>query len=315
MEGLARQSWQPAREKERLMTLRRFNNGFRCHAEQGLSASVIARSFGGAGEPNASGWYQCRCPCHDDHKHSLSLKNTPFGIALKCFAGCPPAAIKDAIRETGKGPLPPRMPQPEVPKMDLRAIAERIWSESSLDALLETYLRESRRIALPVPPTLRCHPGLFHQESGTYGPAMVALVQDVTGASVGIHRTWLAADGSGKAAVSPVRKALCPTSGHAVRFGEPGDLLLLGEGVESTLSAIELLEVSAGWATLSTSGLMSVQLPEHIRGVVIAADNDPAGIKAAESLERRLQREGRAVKIVKPGAEKDFNDLLQVVRS
>jgi hypothetical protein len=299
------------------MTLRRFNNGFRCHGEQGLSASAIARSFGGVGEPNASGWYQCRCPCHDDHKHSLSLKNTPFGIALKCFAGCPPATIKEAVREVAKGPLPPWSPQIEVPKLDLRAIAARIWSESSqsVGTPVETYLRESRRLTLPIPPTLRFHPGLFHQESGTFGPTMVALVQDVAGTSVGIHRTWLAADGSGKANLSPARKALCPTSGHAVQFGEPGDLVLLGEGLESTLSAVELLEVSAGWATLSTSGLTSVQLPEHIRGVVIAADNDSAGIKAAESLQRRLQREGRAVKVVEPGAEKDFNDLLKVGRS
>jgi hypothetical protein len=144
---------------------------------------------------------------------------------------------------------------------------------------------------------------------------MVALVQDVAGTSVGIHRTWLAVDGSGKANLTPARKALCPTSGHAVQFGDSGDLVLLGEGLESTLSAVELLEVSVGWATLSISGLMSVQLPEHIRGVVIAADNDPAGVKAAESLERRLQCEGRAVKVVKPGEEKDFNDLLKAVRS
>jgi hypothetical protein len=296
---------------------RRFDNGFRYRRQQEVLASQLAKAFGGASEPNASGWYQCHCPCHDDTRFSLSLKDTPNGIALKCFAGCSPAAIKDVIREITKGPLPPRLPQPEVPKVDLGAIAMRIWSESRLPVgtPVEAYLREGRRITLPIPPSLRFHPRLFHQESGTFGPAMVALVQDVTGNPVGIHRTWIAVDGAGKANLSPVRKSLCPTAGHAVRLGTAGPSLLLAEGVETTLAAVEVVGTPDGWATLSTAGMAAVRLPEHIREVVIAADNDAPGMKAAESLRYRLRREGREAIIAAPESEKDFNDLLKAVRS
>jgi len=91
----------------------------------------------------------------------------------------------------------------------------------------------------------------------------------------------------------------------------------VGEGVESVLSAIQVLG-EGGYALLGTSGLRNIVLPEvyRYRRVIIAADNDAsgAGQKAACEAARRLV-EGQGfldVRIVAPPkAGSDFNDRLR----
>ena len=68
-------------------------------------------------------------------------------------------------------------------------------------------------------------------------PAMIAAVTDLSGAITGAHRTWLAPDGVGKAAVDTPRRAMGGLLGHAVRFGAPCEVMAAGEGIE-TMSSI-----------------------------------------------------------------------------
>eukprot|EP01037_Dinobryon_pediforme_P019308 gene19308-19708_t len=56
----------------------------------------------------------------------------------------------------------------------------------------------------------------------------------------GVHRTWLAPDGSDKAPIDTPRKAMGDLLGHAVRFGVPGEVMAAGEGIESVLSIREV---------------------------------------------------------------------------
>jgi hypothetical protein len=282
------------------------------------SAAQVAVLFGGSGQANAAGWFQCRCPGHDDHQFSLSLKDTPRGVVLKCFAGCDPAVVKQAIRETVQGQLLLHVPNPEAKstKTDLAKIAARIWYESQpiLGTVAERYLR-GRGITLALPNTLRFHPHLYHKESNTYASALVALVQDAHGAPTGVHRTWISADGSGKANLEPVRKALSATTGHAVHLGEPNNQLLVAEGVETTLSAVQLWGTSdfAGWAALSAPGLAALIVPQSVTRVLIASDDDAAGRDAAGKLFDRIMREhARRLAIIGYPQDglNDFNDLL-----
>ena len=56
-----------------------------------MNAAEIARNLHGRKMP--SGW-MARCPAHDDHDPSLSLKDADNGrILVKCHAGCPQAAV------------------------------------------------------------------------------------------------------------------------------------------------------------------------------------------------------------------------------
>jgi hypothetical protein len=140
---------------------------------------------------------------------------------------------------------------------------------------------------------------------------MIALVQHgITGASVAVHRTFLARDGNGKADVEPARMALGPIGGGAVRLAEATSTLVLAEGIEDALSVMQATGLPA-WAALGTAGLRVIALPEQIRDVIVAADNDEPGIKAANECARRLAAEGRSVRIAMPRG-KDFNADLRL---
>jgi hypothetical protein len=174
--------------------------------------------------------------------------------------------------------------------------------------LVATYLA-SRGLRLPAPLTLRFHAGLKHPTGGVW-PAMVARVshgEDDT--PVAVHRTFLARKGGGKAPVDPPKMMLGPCRGGAVRLGAPGDLLMVGEGIETCLSAMQATG-HAAWATLSTSGLRTLSLPHAISEVIVLADGDAAGEKAARDCALRWSREGRRVRIARAPLGADFNDLL-----
>ena len=198
---------------------------------------------------------------------------------------------------------------------DTTAAARRVWDATKplAGTLAETYLHARGVGYVAIAPSLRFSPALWHREAGQSFPAIVAGIQDVHGAFRGGHRIWLAPDGSDKANVDPVKKSLGSTAGGAVRLGEPErGRLLVGEGIETTAAAMGLFDLP-GWAAIGTGGLTAIELPEHVRDVVIAADRDAGGLQAAAALARRLEAEGRDVEIRLP-RKGDFNDVLREIR-
>jgi hypothetical protein len=173
---------------------------------------------------------------------------------------------------------------------------------------VEKYLR-GRRITLPIPTTLRHHPNLLYKPTGQYFHALVAAVQDPGGEIVAIHRIYLLSDGR-RPPVVEQKMSLGPCKGNAVRLGPVKDRLLLAEGIESALSAMQLAGFSA-WASIGTGGLSNLYLPSHITEVLIAADGDVAGRKAAQDAAERWRARGVRVRIKDPGDGMDYNDLLQ----
>ena len=89
----------------------------------------------------------------------------------------------------------------------------------------------------------------------------------------------------------------------------PGDVLMVGEGIETCLAAMQATGHPA-WAALSTSGLRALDLPEDVRDVIVLADGDDAGEAAARDCAWRWKREGRRVRIARPPQGMDFNDML-----
>ena len=140
---------------------------------------------------------------------------------------------------------------------------------------------------------------------------MMALVQDVDGLPIAIHRTYLTAEGA-KAGVDPVRASLGPLGGGAVRLDPAGPVLVVAEGIETAASAGLLLGLPA-WAATSAGNLArDLLLPPEVRDVVIAADPDPPGEAAAAVAAARWIAEGRRVRVATPDVPgRDFNDLLQ----
>ena len=81
------------------------------------------------------------------------------------------------------------------------------------------------------------------------------------------------ATAAGKAPVDPQKMMLGPCRGGAVRLAEPGDVLMVGEGIETCLAAMQATGHPA-WAALSTSGLRALDLPTDVRDVIVLADGD-----------------------------------------
>ena len=114
---------------------------------------------------------------------------------------------------------------------------------------------------------------------------------------------------AGKAPVDPQKMMLGPCRGGAVRLAEPGDVLMVGEGIETCLAAMQATGHPA-WAALSTSGLRALDLPKDVRDVIVLADGDDPGEAAARDCAWRWKREGRRVRIARPPQGMDFNDML-----
>ncbi len=96
--------------------------------------------------------------------------------------------------------------------------------------------------------------------------------------------------------------------GGGVRFGSPSreEAYVVGEGIESTLSAMRLWGLSCGCAALSAPGLENLLLPADVNLVVIAADNDVnlRGQRAANRARSRWKAEGRQVRVRLPKARR-----------
>jgi hypothetical protein len=264
-----------------------------------------------------------RCPAHDDREPSLSICESGDGrMLVHCHAGCSQERVVGALRSRGlwmeKGPCLGSHPAPDPVVEPARdrdddkrtKIALALWRSAvpASGTLVETYFA-SRRLHLPVPPTLRFHAGLRHP-SGSRWPALIALVTRGTNdIALGIHRTFLARDGKDKAPVVPAKMMLGPCRGGAVRLADPGNVLMVGEGIETTLSAMQARSHPA-WAALSTTGLRALGLPADVRDVIVLADADDAGEAAARDCAWRWRREGRRVRIARPPRGMDFNDML-----
>jgi putative DNA primase/helicase len=278
-----------------------------------MDARSIAAALGGS--RSGSGWI-ARCPAHDDRTPSLSLRDGRDGrVLVKCHAGCEQLAVLQALHERGlwtaRTKASAALPKAQrlAPPIEAHPGALAIWDQclSASGSLVQAYLTH-RMIKLPPPPQLRFHSGLRHSVSGEFHPAMVALVT-LDAVAVAIHRTFLASDGRGKASVAPQKMMLGPCAGGAVRLGPDAEHILIGEGIETCLAAMQATELTA-WAALSASGLVAVRLPVSITAVTILADGDPAGARAAQACGQRLKREGRHVRIAAAPRGMDFNDML-----
>ncbi len=201
------------------------------------------------------------------------------------------------------------------PLSDTSASARRIWGmcREIADTHADRYLR-ARCIACRAFPTLRFHPALYHRDEKVSRklPAMVAAVFDNNGAFKGIHRTWLDPRQPRKATLASPRKALGRLHGHAVRFGAagPGQILVVGEGIETVLSITTALPGVPTAATLAANHLSAFQPPPDIARLIIARDADEDGLLAASRLRRRCAELDIDAVIATPRLG-DFNDDLQ----
>jgi hypothetical protein len=253
---------------------------------------------------------------HGSRGATLALRDGERGLIVKCFADCDPGDIFAELRRRGLVAGPRHggdglRPDAEAIRRGRKAEeterrrriedARRHW-EAAQDARgspAVCYLA-GRGIIIPPPPSLRWEPRCWHREARGELPAMVARVDGLAGGIIGIHRTWLDRNDRGQWRRRN-RASLGLIAGGAVRLAPAAEMLLIAEGIETTLAGMVATRLP-GWAALSTSGLVALRLPPIVRTVIILADHDRsgAGERAARSAAARWLAEGRRVRIAMP---------------
>ena len=162
---------------------------------------------------------------------------------------------------------------------------------------------------------VRHHPKAKHYPSNQEFPMMVVAVRKWPNNDlIGIQRTYLMPDGGGKAPVEDPKKSLGKIAGGAVQLHEPAELLVVAEGVENALSVHQATGYPT-WAVLGSANLQKLVIPETVKKIFIAADNDEngVGLNAARKAAAEYYKTGiEDVRIVLPLEQgKDFNDMAQ----
>jgi len=302
----------------------------------------IAKSLGKASLSGRN--WTCLCPAHKDRMPSLSMALGQDGqLLLHCYAGCSFDQILQELNHKGllnnsrkntvpsyypsKPPKPSKVVdfrQPSVSKPYLKPSKVdpyrdnpsivRLWESSkpAVNTAVERYLH-SRGLTEAIPPSLRYLPDHLHAATKTRWPCMVGSIICWPDRLVGLHRTYIKRDGSGKAPVDPNKMMLGQLRGGCVPLIPVRETLVIAEGIETALSVVLASPDAGVWAALSATNMPHLILPPLplAQTIVIAADPDDTGIRAAWSSARKWADEGRLVKIALPAPTKDFNDILQ----
>ena len=278
---------------------------WRCGSVQGEAGNSLGVRLTGA---KAGVW----CDFKD------GAKGDPLDLIQACLTLDKGQAVTWAKEWLGIGSgttAPLRLPhQPqhsEPPRKDSpnRARALEIWRASvpAENTPGKHYLL-GRGYTGPIPPTVRYHAALLHPDIGQHLPALVAAVANVEKKIIGISRIFLTMNGRKAPLIRP-KLALGTLRGGAVRLVPTTGRVWLTEGVEDALAVVQMTGEPA-WAVLGTSGFKSVELPDHIRQVILAPDGDDAGQAVIEDAARRLAGQGREVRAAKLPPGKDWVDLL-----
>jgi hypothetical protein len=276
--------------------------------------SMFVRLIGPESGPGAAGhWTDAATGEHGD---LLDVIRESCGLVdfhdvadeARRFLSLPRAEPDPPTARTPRAPAPAGSPE----------AARRLFAVSQPieGTVVDTYLRNRGITALRGTGSLRFHPRCFYrpdEHSPTESwPAMIASVTDLGGRITGVHRTWLAPDGSGKAPVDTPRRAMGDLLGHAVRFGVAHDVMAAGEGIETILSLRMAAPRMPMVAALSAAHLAAILFPAALRRLYIVRDDDPAGDGARDSLVARADAVGIEAIALSPTLG-DFNEDLRLI--
>jgi phage/plasmid primase-like uncharacterized protein len=148
-------------------------------------------------------------------------------------------------------------------------------------------------------------------------PCILGLARNARGVT-GLHQIYITKDGEQAAnEISQIvgseyskKRMIGQFAGTAVRFAKAEKTLIVCEGIETGL-AIRLLTGVDSIAACGTAALLGgIDVPDCVENLLIYADNDAAGMAAAEKLQEREQSR-RNVSVMLPNIGNDWLDYLQ----
>ena len=198
-------------------------------------------------------------------------------------------------------------PKPKSPEREaeLRLEAVKLWDESVglAGTLGERYLT-ARKVWRPE--------WLGSVRWNERTRSLVSRAMNGNGVLTGVQSTPLSVDGFTRVGKRTMTGRI---KGSIVRLGVEGlplPRVVVGEGVETVLSAMILLGQSQGVACLGAQFMRHIPLASRWTHLTIAGDHDIPGGECVADLVGRLQREGgHLYKVVVPDmVGYDFNDIL-----
>lgn len=300
-----------------------------------FSAESIAKALGyGKEQRTSTGWLTC-CPVHGDKNPSLSVKDITdkYGrpdVSVFCHAECDYKAVKDELRARGLLPAsawrPPqnRSAGPASPARNNRnnSLPAHIWETSRHDqtaaeTIQKAFAFRSIQLDEQILPFLRLN---SYKNKHSIACAMQSPLDENPPAKPQcVHLTLL--DDNDKKCGTRYQGS---KTGLAVMLpGKNSSSLVIGEGLETTLSAMQAMGFSG--MVCGDAGNMAdmAKLREQFQQIFILADSDKSltgqrdALKAAESIGKANPQ--AAVWLVAPDdscftdapVELDFNDLLK----
>lgn len=282
---------------------------------------------------NGNARWQASCPVahHEDRNPSFSLTEGDGGKALGyCHGGCDQRDVFNAMLELAGHTsgyteyhaqtdleADRQSNGAESLRLRLRYEAARcMWNEATDDlAPVRTYFA-SRGLAFDCnTASVRFNPLQVHELLRRQYPAMIAAIVDpMSDLFRGVHQTFLRPDFQGKASIEKNEQKLCKgfMKGNVIKLHEcTGDTLIIGEGIENALSAARLFQRPA-WSAINAGNMHNIRfVPDHIKLVIIAADNGEAGIRGVDALADNLTRTGVTCLIITPPEPfGDWNDYI-----
>lgn len=274
----------------------------------------------------------CHCFGCGVHLDAIGLIRREQGLSYT-------AAIELLEAENGLAHLKaskPVAPAPKAPQredLDKAARVEKLWKsrvEIKPGSPVDLYLR-GRGILPPAsygfgdaavnggwPADLAYVPSLWHGEEKVRMPGMIAALRRA-GDLVAVHRTYLRITGVGvtKAGTKRDKAMYGDVRGAFIRLADDAERMVGGEGIETSLSAMQLFR-RAGLAFGTSGAMQRVEPPFHCTDFIYAADwsrtNKVGEISAWKGA--KAFGKGRRIAVKLPAAARDhdkadFNDELR----
>jgi len=256
-----------------------------------------------------------------DHDPPASSRECEAGDALNLIAHIQGITLREAYKQGLEflGITPNESARREGEDQTKKQAIERalqIWTEGRKieGTIAEKYLR-GRGITCALSGDLKFHPECWNSETKTRMPAMLALFRDIANnLPCGIHRTFLARDGSGKARVNATKLSYGRAKGAAIKL-TPDDEITYGlgltEGIETGLSLISA-NYRGIWVAGSAGAIRGFPVIGGVETISVFADNDlgETGINSARVCGNRWKHSGRESRVIYPrSAGSDWNDV------
>jgi putative DNA primase/helicase len=254
--------------------------------------------------------WKCRCVAHEDRNPSMIIFDGRDSVQVRCLAGCEPEDIIAVLRSRGlweaSAGLKPNAAMPHRPREQdeppvkkpnlqaeqrehrLRVLARTIFDSSIpiSGTLAERYF-ESRDLldVARMVDDIRFHPNCPRGSGDDYreqSAVVIAMRSIITNAVTGIQRIFLTRHAKKDGAMM-----LGSAGGAAMKLQHLQDgTLHVCEGLETGL-AIVAMDHGPCWALGSTSNMQSFPVIATVDELVIWADNDEPGLRAARICKER----------------------------